>query len=633
MQQDLIIELGTEELPPMSLNKMSLAFMEKIQNQLITNGATFTNIKPFATPRRIAVLVEQLTIKINTITEILNKATNDLPGKKMRWGTGEYLFARPIHWLVVLFGQEIIPVNLFGINSSNLTYGHRFLAPNAIALNNATEYEYKLETIGKVIVDFNKRKQLIITEIANKEQKLHAKCILDENLLEEVTAMVEYPVALFAKFSEEFLNLPQECLISAMMHHQKSFALKDPQGKLLAGFILISNMPINTIDHIVLGNQRVMHARLQDANFLYIQDLKNPLVHEIEKLKFIIFQEKLGSIYDQLIRIQEHAKHIGILLNLTEKQQNITNKAILLSKADLTSQMISEFPELQGIMGYYYAIQQGESEMVATAIKEHYLPRFAEDKLPESISGICLAIAYRLDVLFGLFAIGKAPTGEKDPFALRRHALAIIRILIEKKLSLNLSDLFNIATNCYKKFNSSINLPENLSKNLLIFCLERLKNWYLNNNINNKIFTAVAEVANNNLYDLDLRIKAITNFNSLEEAKSLINVNKRVNKLLDKTEKALVQNGQINAKFFNTSEELQLFEQITKMHHVIGSLSTQQQYSLILQNLLTIKPFVDRFFDQVMVMVEDQNIKKNRLILLAKLQELLATVANLGCLA
>ena len=632
MQKDLIIEIGTEELPPMSLNKMSIAFMEKIQAQLEAKKIIFNKIKPFATPRRLAVLIEQLDIDPKLIPDILRKAVSDLPGKKMRWANGENVFARPVHWLVVLFGEEIVKLNLFGINSSNLTYGHRFLAPSPIALDTPSEYEHKLEAVGKVIADFNRRKQLIVVEINTKEKELNAKCILDESLLEEVTAMTEYPCALFAEFSKEFLNLPKECLISAMGHHQKSFALTTPDNNLLAGFILISNMPIDNINSIVSGNQRVMHARLQDAAFLYSQDLKTPLVSGIEKLKIIVLHEQLGSLYEQSIRIQYIANNIGKLLNINLEQQDSISKAALLCKADLVSQMVLEFPELQGVMGGYYALQQGEKKSIAIAIKEHYFPRFSEDSLPESIEGICLALAYRLDLLFGLFAIGKAPTGEKDPFALRRHALAIIRILIEKRLSLELLDLFNIVAESYNEFNKSLAMPKDLSKNLINFCLERLKNWYLNQAVSGKIFKAVLEKSNTNLYDFNLRINAVVGFNALEESESLTSANKRVNNLLEKIDKSLIISGHIEQKFLITPEELQLFEQLIKLKDKVEPLLKQQNYNLVLQNLVIIKPFVDQFFDKVMVMVEDQNIKINRLVLLSKLRELFGLVADLAYL-
>ena len=631
MQKDLIIEIGTEELPPMSLTKMSIAVMEKIKGQLENKKAEFVNIKPYATPRRLAVLIEQLNIDVKLIPEMVIKSFSDLPGKKMRWGNVEHLFVRPVHWLVVLFGEEVINVTLFGVNSSNITYGHRFLAPAAISLHNAVEYENILAQQGKVIVDFNKRKQLIIDDIHHKEQELNVKCILDENLLEEVTAITEYPVALIAEFSKDFLNLPKECLISAMGHHQRSFALAshDNHNQLLSKFLLISNMPIKNVNNIIQGNQRVMHARLQDAAFLYSQDLKINLIDGLNKLKIIVLHEQLGNVYQQVIRIQKSANSIAKLLNISLQQQDHLNRAALLCKADLVSQMVLEFAELQGIMGYYYALQQHESTEVALAIKEHYLPRFAEDILPESMLGVCLALAYRLDLLFGLFAIGKAPTGEKDPFALRRHALAVIRILIDKKLFVSLSSLFNIVAESYSE---TLEIPNNLDSNLINFCLDRLKNWYLNRNVVNKVFQAVLKKSNDNLYDIDLRVRAIIDSNIMQEAQSLLNANKRVNNILEKTDQKLIINKEIDRNLLKNSEELKLFEQLISVQDIVEPLLQQNNYNLILQNLLKLKPYLDQFFEKVMVMVEDENVKINRLILLSKLKKLFSVVADLSLL-
>lgn len=631
MPKDLIIEIGTEELPPMSLNKMAIAFMEKIKAQLTNGNRSFINIQSFATPRRLAVFIEQLNIEpelaSQLMPEIIKKAATDLPGKKMRWGNGEYLFARPVHWILALFGSNIIDFSLFGVKSGNITYGHRFLAPNSIAINNPAEYEHKLEAMGKIIVDFNKRKQLVIAEIKLKQQSNNA--IIEENLLEEVTAMTEYPVALRANFSKDFLRLPKECLISAMAHHQKSFALIDNAEKLLPSFILISNMPIDNPTNIIEGNERVMHARLQDAAFLYDQDLKIALDSTVDKLKIITLHEQLGSVYDQAIRIQNIARTIAELLNANIEQQDNIKKAALLCKADLVSQMVLEFPELQGIMGYYYALAQQEKNNVAVAIKEHYLPRFSEDTLPNSIEGIGLALAYRLDLLVGLFAIGKAPTGEKDPFALRRHSLAIIRILIEQKLSIELLDLFVITIKAYNKFD---NIKEDLSKNLLNFCLERLKNWYLNRNINNKIFASVLEKASSNLHDFNLRINAVVAFNNLGGSDSLISAHKRVNNLLNKVDYALI-NQTIKLDLLTAKEELDLFEQLNQLQPTVELLLSQKNYNLVLENLIKLKPAIDLFFEKVMVMVEDQAIKHNRLILLDQLRKIFSSVADLACLS
>lgn len=630
MQKDLIIELGTEELPPMSLCKMSMVFAEKIQAQLVNKKALFINIKSFATPRRLAVLIEGLQIEGNLIPDLLSKAAHDLPGKKMRWGNGDYVFARPIHWLVVLYGDQVINTVMFGVPASNITYGHRFLVPEAIRLNNATEYENVLQYSGKVIADFNKRKQLILQAIYQQEQLLTAKCVVDDLLLEEVTAITEYPVALVANFSQDFLILPKECLISAMGRHQKSFALIDQNNNLMPKFLLISNMPIDNVHNIIQGNQRVMHARLQDAAFLYKQDLKDNLNNNIDQLKIIILQEQLGSVYQQLIRIQKNAINIAKLLRLSLVQQEHINKAALLCKADLVTEMVLEFPELQGIMGYYYALHQEEPLGVALAIKEHYLPRFADDVLPSSMEGICLALAYRLDLLFGLFAIGKIPTGEKDPFSLRRHALAIIRIVIEKKLLLNVSELFNIVADNYKDI---LVIDNNIFDYLINFCIERLKNWYISKGITNKLFKAVTDQVRDNFYDIDLRIQAILDSNIMA-ADNLINANKRINNILAKNTINLpdIAHIALDKTLLMLPEEVKLYDKLITIKQEINPLLQQYEYNLLLQKLLTLTPYVDNFFDKVMVMADDEKIRTNRLVLLHKLANLFTTIADLSLL-
>ena len=700
--QNLIVEVGTEELPPMSLNKMSLIFKEQMQEQLKDHGLSFVSIRQIATPRRIAVLVEKLSKKqpdqikvkkgpalhlafdangqptialngflnslqinlqqitkvlsddqktglveyrqqtagLNTdslIPEIIHKAISDLPSPKMQWGNGDHVFVRPVHWLLVLFGKTIVDVSLFGVKSGNYTYGHRFLSPQKIIIEDPIEYESKLESVGNVIPDFNKRKQLILAGIAKQEQILNAKCEVDEKLLEEVTAMVEYPVVLCATFAEGFLKLPYECLRSVMGHHQKSFPLFDKNQKLLPKFILISNMAIKDVSNIVKGNEKVMQARLQDAVFLYEQDLKTPLITMLEKLKTVVLEEKLGSMYDQSIRIQKIAGTVCKLLNGTKEEQSITEQAALFCKADLVSKMVLEFPELQGIIGEHYTLKQDtivkqeNSALIAQAIGQHYLPKFSEDQLPDTISDLSVAVAYRLNLLCGLFAVGKVPTGEKDPFALRRHALAVIRMLIEKKLSLNLAELFDSTLKVYKDLNQAFVVPKDISKTLLNFCLERLKNWYINNNVAQaSFFNAVLASENTNLYDFDLRIKALIKFSKLEEFQSLANANKRVSKLLEKTDLSLFKNQPINPKLFDTTEESNLFEGLKKLQTIVEPLVSERKYDLVLQSLVELKPPIDCFFDKVMVMVPDQNIQQNRLNLLFKLRELFLKVADVA---
>lgn len=693
--QDLIIEFGTEELPPMSLNNMSLVFKEQMQTQLMLKGLTFNCVKPFATPRRIAVLVEKLIEKqpdqikvkkgpalhlafdehdnptdllnrfleslqinlsklnkvlsadqktgwveykqtisgvltIDLIPEILEKAIVNLPSPKMNWGSEGHTFARPVHWILALFGDKIVNINLFGLKSCNITYGHRFLFPDPLVIKNPLEYPTKLAATGRVVADFKERKQLILRGIQEYENKLNATCRIDEVLLEQVTNMVEEPVVLCANFADRFLSLPHDCLISVMGHHQKSFALFDQNGKLLPKFILVSNMLIPDPCNIINGNEKVMLSRLQDAMFLYEQDLKTPISAMLEKLKTVVLEEKLGNMYEQSVRIQNIAVIICELLQSSTEDKLITEQAAILCKADLVSKMVLEFPELQGIMGGHYVQQHGMESSIATTIEQHYLPKFAEDKLPNNIPSLCLAIAYRLNLLCGMFAIGTISTGDKDPFSLRRHALAIIRMLIEKNLSLDLINLFKITLTIYQESNKFFAIQD-VSNKLLSFCTERLKNWYLNTNlVTINVFNAVLVNFNGQLHDFDLRIKALMKFSKLEEFQSLASANKRVNKILEKIDLDLLKKYQINSQIFELPEESNLFEELTRLQKIIEPLIKSQAYGLVLQHLARLKPFVDNFFDHVMVMVPEQNIKQNRLGLLFMFKNLCSQIADIA---
>lgn len=655
--QDLIVEIGSEELPPMSLNKMSLAFATQIKEQMTSQGLSFGEVYNFATPRRIAVLIKNLATKslikskdrsgrepagssqaAQMLPAIIEKAANNLPSPKMHWGAGDFSFARPVHWLLVLFGGQIININLFGVKSGNRTYGHRFLAPQAIVIKCPSEYEAKLYSKGMVIADFNKRKQAILEGIGKQEQKEKASCIVDPVLLEQVTNMVEYPTVLCASFSDKFLQLPKECLISVMGHHQKSFALLDQQQhRLLPKFLLISNLPIKDVANIVNGNQKIMHARLQDAMFLYQQDLQTSMENMLQQLKTVVLEEKLGSLYEQANRISEISGKICELLGGRDLDILAAKQAGLLCKADLVSKMVLEFPELQGIMGRHYLEQTLPQQptgsvdvQIAQAVSDHYLPKFAEDRLPDHIYALSVGIAYRLNLLCGMFAIGVVPTGDRDPFALRRHALAIIRMLIEKQLPLNIIVLFEITLGAYQEFNQLL-LPPNVSKKLLDFCIERLKNWYVNSNTAGlNVINAVLVKFTGDLHDFDLRVRAIIEFSKHEEFTSLSVSNKRVSKLLSKSGGEFIANLAVDDQLFTTEEESKLFNEILNLQTTIKPLLSNKKYNVVLNKLVILKPFIDQFFDKVMVMVPDLVVRNNRLSLLLKLRELFLQVADIA---
>ncbi len=695
--QDLIVEIGTEELPPMSINKMSIAFAQRLQEQFKLQGVSFGEVKHFASPRRIALLIKKVAsrqpdqikskkgpslaasfdadgrptaaltgflnslqidfkqatkvlsadqktgwfeynhkisgdLAINLIPEMLEKVLGDLPSPKMCWGDSRHSFARPVHWVLALFGEKIVEVTLFGIKSGNLTYGHRFLAPQAIVIKYPAEYEDTLRTAG-VVADFTTRKKIILEGIKQLEKKLNANCVVNNELLEQVTNMVEDPVVLCATFSERFLQLPRECLISVMGHHQKSFALLDQNHQLLPRFILISNMAIKDSRHIVQGNEKVMHSRLQDAIFLYQQDLKTPMTEMLEKLKTVVLQEKLGNLYDQSMSIQKIAVTICGLLHGSTEEQHVTRQSSLFCKADLVSKMVLEFPELQGIMGGYYISQQSQElhkDLIATAVQQHYLPKFAEDQLPDTVSGICLSIAFRIHLLCGMFSIGVVSTGDQDPFALRRHALAIIRMLIEKKLSLDLATLIDITLTTCPAYNQNFS-STNVSQKLLQFFMERLKNWYINANVVSvNLVNAVLIKFTGKVYDFDLRINALIKFSKLAEFASLSAANKRVAKLLEKSKYEVAAKCVVNPEIFSVPEETQLFKEIINLQKTIEHLMNEQEYVAVFSKLVSLKPLVDNFFDNVMVLYPDLKVRQNRLALLYQLRELFLQVADIA---
>ena len=492
---DFLIEIGTEELPPTELHKLANSFSQSIGEQLSNQQIAFSSLKFFATPRRLAVIaynvnskqptkvlkrkgpliaiafdknkqptpaglgfakscntsIEQLKTESSSkgpclyfeqttsgeptadcLPSIIEKALSLLPiAKKMRWPNSKQAFVRPVQWVVCLFGSSIIKHSFFGIQSSNKTRGHRFHYNQEITINSACEYATKLLSPGKVIADFQQRKDAIEQKITSLANAAGGQVVLDQKLLNLVTGLVEWPTPLLATFKQDFLSIPKPCLISAMQNHQKCFAIVNNQQELLAKFILISNIESTSPETVIQGNEKVMHARLADAAFYYNKDQKQPLAARLDHLKTIVFQQKLGSLFDKTHRTTQLACMLATEINANVEH---TQRAALLAKTDLVTHMVYEFPELQGIMGQIYASLNNEPAAVATAIAEHYQPAFSEDKLPESLVGVCIALADRIDSLVGLFSIGKIPSGDKDPFALKRQALAILRILIEKKI-------------------------------------------------------------------------------------------------------------------------------------------------------------------------------------------------------
>ncbi len=697
--EDFLVEIGTEELPPQDLQLLSSSLANSIQQALNEQSLTFTKekVKIFATPRRLAVLIPQLStqqpeqlitkrgpainaaynadgsptkaalgfaescgvdikqlsvqetdkgqwlyfeqkasgkMSIDLLPAIVENALQQLPIKKrMRWGAGENSFVRPMHWILMLLGDNIVPANIWGIQSNNLTYGHRIHNPKPIKIELPELYEDKLEQEGFVIASFAKRQTIIADEIASLATSQNGTAVLDQNLLDLVTGLVEFPVALLASFDATFLNVPKECLISAMQDHQKCFALLDKEGKLMPKFILISNLKSTDPDTVIRGNELVMHARLADAQFHYNNDLKHTLESRVEKLKTIIYQKKLGSLHDKVTRIGQLATYIAS--NWPTDPLKI-KRAADLCKADLLTNMVYEFPELQGIMGYYYALNDKEADDVAIALEEYYKPRTAIDNLPNNQYALALALADRIDSLVGFFGIGLIPTGEKDPYALRRQALAVIRILVDKKINLILEDVIKHAISLYPAglFDAANSLKT--ATELLLFFSERMKGWVTSNNISPQVYVAVQKVIDNkNMYDpLDIfnRINAVVAFQKSPQAENLTAANKRVRNFFNNPTQINAHDTAVDSALLSVPEEIILFEEINKKETETKPMQDEKNYSAILQALTSLQQPTDKFFEKVMVNVEDVDIKQNRLRLLNRLRKLFNGVADISLL-
>jgi len=681
--EDFLVEIGIEELPPQQIDNLVTAFSQYLQSYLATEGIAFNvnGVKTYGTPRRLAVLIsdvatqqqerlidkrgpaiaaayaadgtpskaalgfaESCGVDIKSLTELktdkgawlyfsqkvagqktidllpnlVQKALSELPIKKpMRWGNGEFAFVRPVHWILMLLGKEVVQANIFGIAASNITYGHRIHAPKPIKISSPSSYEKQLGE-AKVIADFSARRSYIEAQINLIATQAQGTAVMVPELLNMVTGLVEHPVVLLAAFDADFLRVPKECLISAMQDHQKCFALLDKDGKLMPKFILVSNLESTDPKTVVHGNELVMHARLADAAFYYDKDKQNRLENRVEQLKTVVYQKKLGSLYDKVLRVQKLAAFIAEQIHADVA---LTERAAYLCKADLLTNMVYEFPELQGTMGKYYAENDGESKLVAEAIEAHYKPRFATDAVPSSKIDIALALADRIDTLVGFFGIGLIPTGEKDPYALRRQAIAILRILVEGQIDLDLGTLFAEAL---KTYHSGI---QDKTSELLGFCLERLKPLYCYNN--SELFASVAALEISNPYDFVKRCRAVEEFKKLHEAANLAAANKRVQNLLQKNH----SNGaDVNKQLITEPAEQELYSALQSKQQEIAPLLTNSNYVKVLQSLASLQQPVDDFFTHVMVMVDDEKVRNNRLNLLQHLRNLFLQVADISLL-
>ncbi|MDH5395617.1 MAG: glycine--tRNA ligase subunit beta [Gammaproteobacteria bacterium] len=683
--KDLLIEIGTEELPPKALNKLSAAFTQSVEQGLKDSNVTFKQATGYAAPRRLAIIVtaveesqpdrdvekrgpslqaaydgdgnptkaaqgfarscgvnvdelarlktdkgEWLVFRENEkgkqavelIAGIVNQALAKLPiPKRMRWGDHNEEFVRPVHWVVLLFGSDIVEAEILGIKTGNKTYGHRFHYPQAISLNGAEDYLSKLESPGYVIVDTAVRKNAIMQQVEQQAEKLGGRALIDDDLLDEVTALVEWPVAVAGDFDEHFLEVPAESLISSMQDHQKYFPVVDSEGKLMPNFITISNIDSADMSKVKQGNERVIRPRLSDAAFFWEQDCKQPLETHIDSLDKVVFQNKLGSLGDKSRRVAKIAEKIAETLG---ENKSHAHRAGLLSKCDLMTNMVFEFTDLQGIMGRYYAIKDNEPGDVAIALDEQYMPRFAGDSLPETSTGQILALSDKLDTLLGIFAIGQKPTGEKDPFALRRAALGVLRILIERNLMLDLKDMLVIAAGTLQDTVDA----EAAIEDVVDFVLDRLRVYYLNQDISVDVYDAVAALRPTCPMDFDRRIVAVNAFKSMQEAESLAAANKRIQNILKKIEGDIQTS--VSEELLTETAEKKLHEQLTIASEKVMPMFDQGDYKMALQELAGLRETVDGFFDDVMVMVDDEAVKNNRIALLSQLAGLFIRVADLS---
>ncbi len=679
---DFLVELGTEELPPKALGKLSEAFRTGIEKGLKEAGLLHARVQAFAAPRRLAVLVERLETEqpdrsINLdgpplqaafdaegeptqaalgfarkcgvdlaeidrsgpklrysrtipgeqtatlLPGIVESSLNDLPiPKRMRWAARKEEFVRPTQWLVMLFGDQVIDCSILAQQAGRESRGHRFHHPSPVRISKPTSYLDDLRAVH-VIADFAERRELIAKRVEQLASEQNGSAIVPPALLDEVTALVEWPVPLVCSFEERFLEVPQEALITTMQDNQKYFCLLDANGKLLPRFITVANIESKDPSQIVSGNEKVVRPRLTDAEFFFKQDKKQSLESFNERLKNVVFQAQLGTVYDKAMRVSRLAAFIA---ERTEGNPQWAARAGLLSKCDLATEMVGEFPEMQGIAGYYYALNDGEPTDVALALNEQYMPRGAGAELPDTQTGSILAVADKLDTLVGIFGIGMLPTGSKDPYALRRAALGILRILIEKQLDLDLVQAVNFAIG---QFGTQIE-PAGLSSQVLEFIFDRLRARYEDEGIEVASYLAVRAVQPGSALDFDQRVQAVQAFRNLPEAAALAAANKRVSNLLSKFEAKLPPT--VEPRYFDNATEFSLHSALQQAEQAVQPLAASRQYREALERLAHLRGPVDAFFEAVLVNAEDASVRANRYALLARLRGLFLGVADISAL-
>lgn len=620
MSKDLLLEVGTEEIPS-SYCPLALAqIKERAKKFLIEEEISFSQIKTFGTPRRLVLLVKNLKTKPEKKeSEIINHLAKFLPGiitsisfpKSMRWGYLSLRFARPIRWILATFDQKVIKFDLEGIEANHFSFGHRFLFPEKFLVKNFDQYQKELRK-RFVIVDPKERKNLIKKQIEELAEKVKGRILPDEKLLETVNWLVEYPVAILGSFKKEFLTLPREVLITAMRYHQKYFSIVNEKGELLPYFITIANIKVTEPRKIIEGNERVLTARLNDAQFLFAKDKKIPLAKRVRELKKITFQEELGSMEEKTKRLMKISEFLALLIEPKIKSE--VSRAAFLSKADLTSEMVGEFPELQGVMGGYYAKISGEKEEVCQAISQHYHPRFANDSLPKTKSGSIISIADKIDNLVGYFCLGFLPTSEQDPYALRRQALGLLQIIWENDFQLSLEKLIEKSLNLYQKFKKN---KDKIKNQLLDFFAARLENLLETKNFSLPLIKAALTPGFDDLSLVKKRLEALNWLITQPKFESFKLAIKRTANILANQSPPTV-----NYQLLKEPAEKKLYRAFSSLQKKVKAKIKERKYKEALKYLMEIEPFIHQFFDQVLVMAKDKKLKENRLALLNKIFQL-----------
>lgn len=685
--QNFLAEIGTEELPPKALKKLATAFAENVEAELNQAGLSFDKVEWFAAPRRLAVkvlglataqpskevekrgpavsaafdaegkptkaaegwakgcgitveqaeriatdkgewLVHRAVIEgqptKNLLVGIISQALAKLPiPKTMRWGDKTEQFVRPVHTVTLLLGDELIEGEILGVASGTTVRGHRFLGEREFQISHADQYPALLKEKGSVVADFNERKALILAKAQEKATALGGVADIEEDLLDEVTSLVEYPNVLAAKFEERFLAVPAEALVYTMKGDQKYFPIYDKDGKLLPHFIFVSNINPEDPSKIIEGNEKVVRPRLTDAEFFFKTDLKQRLEDQLPRLETVLFQQQLGTLRDKTARIEQLAGEIAKQIGADETK---AKRAGLLSKCDLMTNMVFEFTDTQGVMGMHYARHDGEDEEVAVALNEQYMPRFAGDELPKSLVASSVALADKFDTLTGIFGIGQQPKGSADPFALRRAALGALRIIVEKNLPLDLSDL--VATSA-KLFGDKLT-NTNVVDEVVDFMLGRFRAWYQDEGIAVDVIQAVLARRPTRPADFDARVRAVSHFRTLDSAEALAAANKRVSNILAKVEGEI--SSEIDRTLLVEAEEKALAEQVIALQAELAPLFEKGEYQTALDRLAGLREVVDNFFDKVMVNAEDPKLRQNRQAILNNLRNLFLQVADISLL-